>query len=77
MNGNRLPLALLVLTGAAFLLLGWAPRADRFTWFMENLPVLLGVPALILTYRRFPFTHLLYLLIALHGLVLMVGGHWT
>jgi putative membrane protein len=77
MNANRIPLALLLLTIAAFLLLGWHPRADRFTWFMENVPVILGVPALGLTHRRFPLTNLLYVLIALHGLVLMVGGHWT
>lgn len=77
MTGNRLPALMLALTAAAFLLLGWAPRADRFTWFMENLPVLLGVPALILTRRRFPLSHLLYALLALHALVLMVGGYWT
>jgi putative membrane protein len=74
---NRLPLVLLFLITAAFLGLGWSPKADRFTWFMENVPVIAGVPALILTHRRFPFTHLLYVLIALHCLVLMVGGHWT
>jgi len=68
---------LLVVVTAAFLLLGWQPKADRFTWFMENAPVLLGVPALALTHRRFPLTNLLYALIALHFPVLMVGGHWT
>jgi putative membrane protein len=73
----RFPLALLGAVAAAFLLLGWSPRADRFTWFMENLPVILGVPALVLTHRRFPLTNLLYLLIALHCLVLMVGGYYT
>lgn len=70
-------MALLLVVSTVFLLLGWSPRADRFTWFMENLPVMVGVPALLLTHRRFPLTKLLYALIALHGLVLMVGGHWT
>ena len=74
---SRLPFALFIAVSAAFLGLGWAPRADRFTWFMENVPVLLGVPALVLTHRRFPLTHLLYTLIALHCLILMVGGYWT
>jgi len=74
---SRLPLALLVAVTAAFLLLGFAPKADRFTWFMENVPVILGVPLLALTRRRFPLTNLLYALIGLHCLVLMVGGHWT
>jgi putative membrane protein len=74
---SRLPFALLIAVGAAFLLLGYAPRADRFTWFMENVPVIIGVPILVLTHRRFPLTNLLYALIALHCLVLMVGGYWT
>ena len=74
---SRLPFVLFIAVSAAFLGLGWAPRADRFTWFMENVPVLLGVPALVLTHRRFPLTHLLYTLIALHCLILMVGGYWT
>jgi len=76
-DASRIPALLLLATTLAFALLGWAPRADRFTWFMENLPVLLGVPALVLTHRRFPLSNLLYGLIALHCLVLMVGGHWT
>ena len=29
------------------------------------------------TYDRFPFTRLVYLLILLHAIVLMVGGHFT
>ncbi len=74
---DRTPLFLLAAVGLALVVLGWSPKADRFTWFMENLPVLVGVPALLATYRRFPLTHLLYVLIALHCLVLMVGGYWT
>lgn len=77
MTEKRFPLAMLLLTTAAFLLLAWHPRADRFTWFMENVPVLIGAPALLLTHRKFPLTNLLYGLIALHCLVLMVGGYWT
>lgn len=60
-----------------FLLFGISPRADRFTWFMENVPVILGVPVIVLAWRRFPLTNLLCILLALHALVLMVGGYWT
>jgi len=77
MTSSRFPAMLLLLTTVAFFLLGFAPRADRFTWFMENAPVIVGVPVLVATHRRFPLTNLLYVLLALHGLVLMVGGHWT
>jgi len=34
MNARHFPWLLLAMTAAAFLLLGFAPRADRFTWFM-------------------------------------------
>ena len=33
---------------------------DYFTWFMEVAPILIGVPILVATYRRFPLTPLLY-----------------
>jgi putative membrane protein len=44
---------------------------------MEIGPVLIGARLLLVTYRRFPFTTLLYVLIALHALVLMLGGAYT
>ncbi len=69
--------ASLLATVLAFGLLGFAPKADRFTWFMENVPVIVGVPVIVATWRRFPLTDLLCVLLALHALVLMVGGHWT
>ncbi len=55
---------------------GTAPH-DRFTWLLEVFPVLLGVPILVATYRRFRFTRLVYTLMALHAIVLMVGGKYT
>lgn len=55
---------------------GHNPR-DRFTWFLEVLPVLLAAPLLAFTYRRFRFTTLTYAFIALHMMVLMVGGKYT
>ncbi len=50
---------------------------DRFTWFLEVLPVLIGMPLLYSTQRRFPMTPLLYGLLTCHAIVLMVGGHYT
>jgi putative membrane protein len=52
------------------------PR-DRFTWFLEVVPVLLAAPLLVLTARRFPLTDLAYVLIGLHATILLVGGHYT
>jgi len=55
---------------------GFNPR-DRFTWFLEVLPVLAAFPVLALTYRRFRFTTLTYAFLAVHMVVLMVGGKYT
>ncbi|MCF8098673.1 MAG: DUF2238 domain-containing protein [Desulfarculaceae bacterium] len=50
---------------------------DRFTWLLEVLPALMGLAALSLTYRRFRLTRLVYLLIWIHAIILLVGGHYT
>ena len=61
---------------AALAVSGYAPY-DRATWWMEVAPVFVALPVLIATRRRFPLTPLLYGLIALHCLILMVGGAYT
>jgi putative membrane protein len=50
---------------------------DRLTWFLETLPVMLGLSLLIATHRRFPLTPLIYRLLFGHALILMLGGHYT
>ncbi|HSP70034.1 MAG TPA: DUF2238 domain-containing protein [Bryobacteraceae bacterium] len=50
---------------------------DPFTWVLEVFPAILGVAVLAVTYRRFPLTNLLYVLIFVHSLILMGGGHYT
>lgn len=55
---------------------GIAPT-DRLTWLMEVLPVMIAIPLLVATRRSFPLTPLLSRLIFLHGLILIVGGHYT
>ncbi len=50
---------------------------DQFTWFLEVFPVIIGILVLLFTYRRFHFSNLVYLLIAIHMIILMVGGHYT
>lgn len=69
-------LLLLGLTLLALVVSGIGPH-DRTTWWLEVFPVVLGVPLLIATRRRFPLTPLLYVLLFVHGLILMLGGHYT
>lgn len=50
---------------------------DRTTWFMEVAPIFIALPVMAATYRRFPLTTLLYVLIFFHAMVLITGGHYT
>ena len=72
---TALILAAVLLTG---ILVGSAVAPyDRVTWLLEVFPVLVVLPLLILTYRRFPLTDLLYALIFVHALILIAGGIYT
>ena len=68
--------AALVAIAAALVVSGIRPF-DRLTWFMEVAPVLIAVPILMATHRRFPLTKLLYALIFVHALVLILGGAYS
>lgn len=65
--------------GVALLLLlsGIDPVADRYTWFLETFPVMIGLPLLYFTRKGFPMTMLVYRLVALHALILIIGGYYT
>lgn len=69
-------LVLLVLVALALVVSGLAPY-DRATWWMEIFPILIAAPILVATARRFPLTPLVYTLLAIHAVILMVGGHYT
>jgi putative membrane protein len=73
---NTLALSLLALVAAALAVSAVGP-ADRLTWWLEVAPVLIAMPLLVITAQRFPLTNLLYVLIAVHALILIVGGHYT
>lgn len=51
--------------------------ADKATWLMETLPVMMVIPLLWLTHRRYPLSTLLYTLIFFHAVILMMGGMYT
>lgn len=70
---------LVVFLGALGPVLAWSvirPH-DLFTWFLEVVPVLIGVPLIVALRRRFPLSTLLLVLVWLHCVVLIVGGHYT
>lgn len=61
---------------AVLLWSGIAPK-ERFTWYLEVAPAVIGALVLAFSYRSFRLTPLLYILILLHCIILMVGGHYT
>lgn len=73
---KRYPLILLLVVAVGLAWSGLAPY-DRTTWWLEIFPILIGAPVLVAIHRRFPLTPLLYTLLAIHAVILMVGGHYT
>ncbi len=61
----------------ALLALSGAHPYDRATWVLEVFPVIIALPILWATYRKFPLTTLVYSCIFVHALVLIVGGTYT
>ena len=50
---------------------------DLFTWFLETAPSIIALGILAATYRRFRLSNLTYVLIWIHAIILLVGGHYT
>ena len=68
-----------ILLGTILIILMWSvinPH-DLFTWFLEVLPVLIGIIVLVYIYPRFRFSNFVYTLLWLHAIILIVGGHYT
>ncbi|MBA3027574.1 MAG: DUF2238 domain-containing protein [Desulfobacteraceae bacterium] len=62
-----------------FIVLIWSgihPK-DLFTWFLEVAPALIGFVLLVATFKKFRLTNLVYVLILIHCIILMIGGHYT
>lgn len=73
---KHLPAILLGIVIAVFIWSGIGPH-DRWTWYAEVAPVAIALPLLFFTRNTFPLTSLLYTLIAIHCVILLVGGHYT
>ncbi|MEX0171411.1 DUF2238 domain-containing protein [Streptomyces sp. LMG1-1-1.1] len=74
--GRRLP-AVLALAVVVALVVSAIGAADPTTWLLETVWVMLGLPLVVLLRKRFPLSGLLCGLLAVHAMVLIVGGHYT
>ncbi len=50
---------------------------DYYTWALEVVPAVVGLGVIAATYRSFKLTTLVYVLILIHCVILMIGGHYT
>lgn len=73
----RRPVHALVVFCAAVLAWSAYKPHDYATWFFETFIGVGGVIALALTHRRFRFSNLAYLLVAVHFTILAAGGKYT
>ena len=62
-------LALLIYTGVN--------PYERSMWFMEVAPIFIAAPFLIWSWKKYPLTSMLYVFIAVHCIILTVGGSYT
>jgi putative membrane protein len=68
---------LIAIVVAVEIALGIAPKADRLTWALENLPVWIGLVLLAFTHQNFPLSRLCLNLFAIHAVILAVGGYYS
>jgi len=77
MSSSKYPVILLIIVLGFWVWSGIGLQDTRLTWVLETFPVMVALPVMLLTYRRFPLTNLAYTLIAIHAIILMLGGHYS
>jgi putative membrane protein len=76
LNSTGLQSTWIVLFLGVLLWSGIAPK-DYPTWWLEVIPALVAAVVLWYTRLSFPLTRLTYVLILIHCIILMIGGHYT
>ena len=77
MSSNKYPLVLLITVLAVWFWSGIGLHDTRLTWILETFPIMIALPVILLTYSRFRLTGIAYTLIAVHAMILMLGGHYS
>jgi putative membrane protein len=75
-DARRVLATVMIVWTVSLIATGIAPH-DRATWLLEAAPVMITMPLLLATREKFPFTTLAYVLICIHGLILMLGAMYT
>ena len=77
MSSAKLPLVLGSVLLLIFAVTLFTTPEGKFNWLLEVGPGLVGMVALALTYRRFPMTPLIYVMVFIHICILVYGGFYT
>lgn len=75
--GHNLPLQGLILWLVVLWIITAIEPFNRHDWFLENLLVFIYAGLLVVTYRRFAFTNLSYMLFGAFISLHLVGAHYT
>lgn len=76
MRPTTLPIGMLLVVSITLVWSGIAPH-ERGVWLAEVIPVLIAIPLLVVSARRFPLTTLCYAMITAFALILILGGAYT
>ena len=74
---QKFPIILLILLSIAFVVSAIDIQDTWLTWLLESMPVIITVPILIYSYKKFTFSNFAYLLIFIHSLLLLYGAHYS
>ena len=73
----RMPAVLLCAVAIICIATAIDPPAGHLNWFLEVAPGLAGILILAILYKRFPMSHMSYVCVFLHMLILIYGGYYT
>lgn len=73
---KKQPQILLILFAIVLLWSVVEPKS-YLTWVLEIVPLLIGLYILIVTYRRFRFTNMVYSIVFMTFCIALVGAHYT
>ena len=73
----RMPLVLLSIVVVVCIATVADPPAGRISWLLEVGPGIAGIIVLIVLYKRFPMSQMVYVCVFLHVLILIYGGYYT
>lgn len=77
MSKTEVEFRVLICVALAALGLSALGPSDALTWFLESVPVMIGIPILIFKRTSFALTPLTMRLLTFHALVLLVGAYYT